>query len=227
MRYHDDPAEVAERFVEAGAEFLHVVDLDGAFGEPARRDVLLAVIAAAARTLPVQVGGGLRDLESLERVFEAGATRAIVGTRALTEPEFLVAAAERVGGDRLALAVDVDGEGHVRIRGWEGLSPLSLEEAFALAARANVPRVVVTGTSRDGTLEGPDLGLLARALSQSGGLAVVAAGGIGEVSHVRDLVGLRDAESGRRLEAAVVGRALYEGTLTLAEALAAAGDLQA
>lgn len=203
-----DPLEAARRFVTEGAAVLHLVDLDAAFGEPPATGLLHAVVEAAGE-VPVQVGGGLRTLEALETALEAGAARTVVGTAAL-DPEFL-ARAVRLAGDRLVVAIDAR-DGVVAVAGWTESSGVTAVELARRCAAAGVTRLLVTNTRRDGSLEGPDLELLAETMDASG-LPVLAAGGIASLDDLRRL-----RELG--CEGAVVGSALWLGRFSLAAALA-------
>ncbi|MBI4606712.1 MAG: phosphoribosyl-AMP cyclohydrolase [Planctomycetes bacterium] len=217
IRYGDDPVEAARRWAAEGAECLHVIDLGGAFGEPHSRGAILAI--ARVVDLPVQAGGGVRDEATLAELLEGGVARAILGTRAFRDPEFLERAVLRHGAPRIVLALDTDGE-RIKVSGWEESSSLGIEAGLELAARSGVEHLLVTATDRDGTLEGPRLELLERVLA-SARAKVVAAGGIGTLEHVRQVLALASS----RLEGVVVGRALYEGTVSLPEAVALARDL--
>lgn len=203
-----DPVELTRRFVCEGARRLHVVDLDGAFtGRPSPD--LLARIAGATAHVPLQVGGGYRTIDAVVAALAAGADRAIVGTAALS-PAFLRSAARRVG-EHLVVAVDVR-EGRVAVEGWTRASDLRAAELAERCALAGVRRLLVTSTRRDGSLSGPDLDLLGEVLPC--GLPVIAAGGIASLD---DLRALRDLGC----EGAVVGSALWRGSFSLGEALAA------
>ena len=202
-----EPVALAQRLACEGAERLHLVDLDGAFtGVPSL--ALLSAVADAGG-LPLQVGGGYRTLDALDAALAAGADRVMVGTAALSAA-FLREAAARLG-DALVVAVDVR-DGRVAVEGWTRESELTAPELARQCAEAGVSRLLVTATSRDGSLAGPDLDLLAQVLPV--GLPVVAAGGI---SSTADLVALPELGC----EAAVTGSALLAGRFTLAEARAA------
>jgi phosphoribosylformimino-5-aminoimidazole carboxamide ribotide isomerase len=206
-----DPVGLARRFAADGATRLHVVDLDGAFsGAPTVG--LLERLAAVG--LPVQVGGGYRTVSALQLALETGADRVVVGTAA-HEPGFLERALA-VAGNRLVVAIDVK-DGRVATEGWRELADATPDELARRCAAVGVARLLVTNTSRDGSLAGPDVDLLARVVAA--GLRVVAAGG---VATVDDLHAVR--RSG--CEAAVTGSALLAGRFTLQEAAAAlaAGD---
>jgi phosphoribosylformimino-5-aminoimidazole carboxamide ribotide isomerase len=201
-----DPVAAVERFAGEGASYLHVVDLDGAFSGRTTPGLVERVVAAAGG-VPVQVGGGLRDEPAIEAALAAGAARAIVGTAALAGSS-LSLLAERFG-EQLIVAVDAR-NGKVVAEGWAAESELTAAELARQCADAGVRRLLVTSTSRDGSLAGPDLGLLAEV--SEAGLPVLAAGGIASLD---DLDRLRDLGC----EGAVVGSALWSGRFSLAEAL--------
>jgi phosphoribosylformimino-5-aminoimidazole carboxamide ribotide isomerase len=202
-----DPIELARRFAAEGAKRLHLVDLDGAFsGKPS---LALVERVATAGGLPLQVGGGYRTTDAIAAALEAGATRVMAGTAALS-PAFLAEAAPRFG-DGLIVAIDVR-DGKVSVDGWTRASELTAAELAGRCAEARVARLLVTAASRDGSLAGPDLDLLGQVLPC--GIPVIAAGGIASTA---DLVAVRDLGC----EAAVAGSALLRGAFTLDEALAA------
>ena len=205
-----DPVALVERFVEAGARLIHVVDLDGARSGCLRPELVrrLAEVASPAR---VQASGGVRSPRDAERLLEAGADRVVVGTAAFAALGALERFAATLGSS-LVVAVDVRA-GHVVTGGWSHETPLTAEEAAERCAAAGVSRLLCTAVDRDGTLEGPDLDLLARVRERSG-LPVLAAGGI---SSRADLAAVEKAGC----EGAVVGRALLEGRLPLSVLVAA------
>jgi len=219
--YSDDPVAQACALVQEGATRLHVVDLDGAReGRPVHLSVLARLVQAAG--VPVQFGGGLRSLDSLEQALQAGASCVLVGTRAL-EGDLMARALERFGPERVWAAVDVR-DGYVAVAGWQQLQPVRPQEAAVRLAGLGVRRALVTDAGRDGLLAGPNVALALEVASC--GLEVLLAGGVASAQDVRAVatVALRQSpEGGRgRLRGLVVGRALYEGRLTLAEAMAAA-----
>lgn len=214
--YDPDPAEAARRWVDGGAEILHVVDLDGAKqGEP----VNLAAIERIAEAVPVpiQVGGGIRDLEAVKALDQAGAARLVIGTAALRDPEFLAAAIE-LNPERVVVGVDARG-GKVSVAGWTETSDLDAADAVVDLAGRGVRRFLFTPIEVDGTLEGPNLPELARvaAACAKSGTQVIASGGVGTLEHLRELRSAAPVE----VEGVIVGRALYERRFTVAEALAA------
>ncbi len=202
-----DPVELARRYAADGAARLHVVDLDGAFDGAPSLGLLEAIASAVG--LPIQVGGGYRSSATIEAALAAGADRVMVGTAAL-EPGFLQEAAERFA-DALVVAVDVR-EGRVAVEGWTSSTDVTALELAARCASSGARRLLVTSTTRDGSLAGPDIALLSEILPV--GLPVIAAGG---VASLDDLRALRDLGC----EAAIAGSALLAGRFTLPEALAA------
>ena len=199
-----DPLALVESYREAGAELVHVVDLDGARSGRIRPEVVrrTSLTAAPAR---VQASGGVRSPDDAERLLDAGAARVVVGTAAFADEDALDRYANALG-ERLVVAVDVR-DGRVAVGGWTETTTVTVEEAIDRCKRACVGRLLCTAIDRDGTLEGPDLGLLEEVCARSA-LRVLAAGGI---RTVEDL----DAVARTGCEGAVVGRALLEGTLPL------------
>lgn len=211
--YGDDPVAQALAFEAEGAAWIHVVDLDAArTGEPVNRAVVAAI--AAAVSVPVQTGGGVRDEAAAEALIDAGVARVVLGTAALEQPELV-----RRLAPRFPVAVGLDARGReVAVRGWEQGSGRDLLDVAAEFADAGVAALVVTEIGRDGTLEGPDLEGLAAVLGATG-IDVIASGGVGALDDLRALDRLSVGE--RRLAGAIVGRALYEGAFTLTDALGA------
>jgi phosphoribosylformimino-5-aminoimidazole carboxamide ribotide isomerase len=197
-----DPVELARRFAAARPPWLHVVDLKGARSGGARPG-RVAEIAAAVAPVPVQAAGGVRSPAAALAFVEAGAARVVVGTAAFSGPGALTAYVEALGG-RLVVAVDVRA-GRVAVAGWEHSSGLGVDEAVARCVEAGAARLLCTSIERDGTLTGPDLGLLSRVRERSG-LPVLAAGGVRSQEDINTLAGIG-------LEGAVVGRALLEDRL--------------
>jgi phosphoribosylformimino-5-aminoimidazole carboxamide ribotide isomerase len=211
--YADDPLEAARSFVEAGARFLHVVDLDGAReGEP----VNLHHVERIARELevPVELGGGLRSIASIRRALKAGAARVVLGTAAFTDPDLLD---EALGAftARILVGVDVRG-GRVSVSGWTRETQTRGEDAIRLMQQRGVTRFVYTNVDRDGMLEGPDLDELRRVGEAVRGRFLYS-GGIGSLEDLRALRELRLVN----LAGVISGKALYEGRFGVAEGQAA------
>ncbi|MSV88957.1 MAG: 1-(5-phosphoribosyl)-5-[(5-phosphoribosylamino)methylideneamino]imidazole-4-carboxamide isomerase, partial [Actinobacteria bacterium] len=211
--YGDDPVSQALAFVAAGAPWVHVVDLDAArTGEPLNRSVIAAI--AAAISVPLQVGGGVRDERSAKALFDAGVTRVVIGTAALEDPAFVRRLAAR---HRVAVGLDTKGR-EVAVRGWVDGSGRDVIDVAAEFVDDGVEALVITQIARDGTLEGPDLEGLAEMLEASP-IPVVASGGVGTLAHISSLVGLHVGT--RQLSGVIVGRALYEREFTIEAAIAA------
>ncbi len=215
--FDDDPVVAARRWQEAGAEWLHVVDLNGALaGQPKHLAIVRAI--AEATGLPMQVGGGLRAEADVAAAFEAGAARVILGTAAAREPDVLAACLAR-WGDRIAVSVDSRG-GKVTVAGWlEMISETALDFARR-ATEAGVRTLIMTNVERDGTLAGTDTAGLTHLRATLPEAALIAAGGIATLDDIRWL-----ARAG--MAGAVLGRALYTGALDLAEALRVARETPA
>jgi phosphoribosylformimino-5-aminoimidazole carboxamide ribotide isomerase len=214
--YDADPADAARRWADGGATIIHVVDLDGArAGAPVNIDVVERI--AAAVSVPVQVGGGLRDRADVEAAFAAGATRAVIGTAAQRDPDLAAALAEAYG-DRIVASVDAR-SGRVAVAGWEEATTTTVEDAIALLGPRGIRRFVYTPVEVDGTLEGPGLDRLDGVLSSctAVGASLIYSGGVGSLGDLERIRGAATAA----LEGVIVGRALYERRFTVDEALAA------
>lgn len=211
--YDADPVDAAKRWAGEGAEFLHVVDLDGAkAGEPRNLGAIERI--AAAVPCPIQVGGGLRDADSVAAVLDAGAERVVIGTAALRSPEFLAATIE---AHAARVVVSVDGRGgRVALEGWTEAGKEGVVETVAALGERGVQRFLCTAIEVDGTMEGPAVGQLAE-IAAATEARVIASGGVGELVHLEALA--RDAAP--NIEGAIVGRALYERRFTVAEGIAA------
>jgi phosphoribosylformimino-5-aminoimidazole carboxamide ribotide isomerase len=202
--YSDDPTEVACRWKAAGARRLHVVDLDGArAGEPMQLEIVRAI---ASLGLPVQLGGGLRRLEHIEAALDAGVDRVILGTAAIENPELVRDSVSAFGSERMVLGVDAR-EGYVAVRGWEHVSTVPAVEVVEDALNNGIERVVYTDIDRDGTLTSPNFEETSRVAAL--GPAVIASGGVARMDDLWHLSRIRN------VEAAIVGRALYDGTIEI------------
>ncbi len=215
--YSDNPVAMAILWQSQGAEMLHVVDLDGAFaGAPKNLDVIREILKAV--DIPVQVGGGIRNMKSVELLLETGAARVILGTAAILEPQLVAGACDRYGE---AVLVGIDGRsGRVAIEGWGVTVDKGTIELAREMKELGVKRVVFTDIRRDGTLKGPNVGAIGE-LARDTGLMVVASGGVSTADDLRALKKLEPFG----VDSVIMGKALYAGTVTLSEALAiAAGD---
>ncbi len=214
---YGSPLEAAQTWIDAGAEWIHLVDLDAAFGRGDNRALIREVVAASS-SVKIELSGGIRDDASLESALQAGATRVNLGTAALENPEWT----ERViakFGDAIAVGLDVRGD-VLAARGWtkEGGN---LWEVLDRLEQAGCARYVVTDVTKDGTLRGPNIELLAQVLEKTE-RPVVASGGISSLQDIADLKELVPLG----LEGAILGKSLYAGKFTLEEALAIAGSAQ-
>lgn len=211
---YGDPAEAAANWAAQGATWIHLVDLDAAFGRGSNHELLARIV----RDVPVRVEltGGIRDDASLQRALDAGAARVNIGTAALENPEWTANVIERFG-DRVAVGLDVRGD-VLAGRGWTSEGG-NLWEVLAQLEQAGCSRYVVTDVTKDGTLTGPNTELLAR-VAREAKAPVVASGGI---SCLEDLAALRELVAAG-VDSAIVGKALYEGAFTLGEAIEIAGE---
>jgi phosphoribosylformimino-5-aminoimidazole carboxamide ribotide isomerase len=210
--FSEDPVAVATQWKTLGAERLHVVDLDGAFAGAPRQTTLVAKIVAAVAPVPVEVGGGLRDISAVEAVLEAGARWAVVGTRAALDHAFLRDVC-RAFADRIIVAVDARG-GNVAVKGWTEVIEDTVTDVGRRAQQAGAAALLYTDVSRDGMEQGPnveDTAALARAIP----MPILASGGVAQVADIARLAAVPG------IAGVVVGRALYSGAVTLPAAMAA------
>jgi phosphoribosylformimino-5-aminoimidazole carboxamide ribotide isomerase len=210
--YRDDPLEQAEEFVSQGATWIHVVDLDRAFGTGDNVAAITGIAHRVGARVRLQVGGGLRSLPAIEAILDLGVRRAVLGTAAIDDPSLVREAVSRFGADRFAAGLDTRA-GMVATRGWVHTTPFSAGEACHRLVEEGIQTVIYTDVARDGMLTGPDIAgavQLART-----GAAVIASGGVGQLADIREV-------AGAGLAGVIVGRALYEGRFTLGEALEAA-----
>lgn len=206
------PVEMARRWAAAGAEWLHVVDLDGAFEGIPRNHAPIAEIAAAVPQLKVQVGGGMRSMAALESVFAAGVRRAVLGTSAVTDSHFVKEALSR-WGDRIAIGIDAR-DGIARVSGWTEDSKIGAVDLARRLESEGARLVIYTDISRDGVLVGPNIPSL-RQMIDGTTLHVIASGGVSKIDDVRALSEMKD----ERLDGVIIGKALYEGLVKLEDAL--------
>lgn len=212
-RYFEDPAEPAKAFSDAGSGWIHVVDLDGAFGGEPKN--LAALERIAATGLKVEFGGGLRTAENVRAVLDAGATRAIVGTKAAHDDAFVAELVARFGGEKIAVGIDAK-NGFVAVKGWVDVTMRRATELAGTAARLGVGAIIYTDIATDGMLKGPNFTALEEML-QSTSADVIASGG---VSRREDVVRLRGlAETYANLDGAIVGKAIYEKRVDLRDLL--------
>jgi phosphoribosylformimino-5-aminoimidazole carboxamide ribotide isomerase len=210
--FNRDPAAQALAFVAKGFEYLHVVDLDGAFaGKPMNAGAVERILATV--NIPVQLGGGIRDMATVEAWLSKGVRRVIVGTAAVRDPAFVKAAAQRYPG-RIAVGLDAR-DGKVAVAGWAETSELAAADVARRFADAGVTAIIYTDISRDGLLKGLNLDATI-ALAERVAIPVIASGGLASIDDVKALLQPR----ARKLAGAIAGRALYDGRLDPAQALA-------
>ena len=209
--YSDDPVSVAKDFAAAGASHIHLVDLEGAkIGKPANLDTIRAIVETTG--LFAEVGGGIRDMETVDSYLAIGVSRVILGTAAVKEPDFLKAALQKYG-EKIAVGVDLK-DGYVAIKGWTETSDLKAEEFFGKMQALGVKTIICTDISRDGAMKGTNRALY-RALSEKFDIDLIASGG---VSSMEDVMALADM----KLHGAIIGKAYYIGAIDLKQAVEAA-----
>lgn len=211
--YGDDPVAVAKEFVEAGAEALHLVDLDAAFRDGNNRALVKKIVAAV--DIPVQIGGGVRENHHVDELLEYGARYVIIGSAAVNNPEWIAELVKK-HGDKIIVGLDAK-HGEVRTHGWVEGSGVQVADLAAKMAGLGVKRIIYTDISRDGMLGGPDIDGAAD-LARKTGLEVVISGG---VSHAEDIQ--KSAATGEeKVVGVIVGKAIYEGHVTVKDAVDAA-----
>ena len=211
--YNDDPVEQARKFEAQGATWIHVVDLDGArTGVP--ENIALVERIVRETSLSVEIGGGIRTLETLERLADIGAARMVLGTALVNDPELACAAVERVGGDRLTAGIDAKG-GEVAVSGWIEGSGVAACDLAREMGKAGFRHIVYTDIARDGMQTGLDVQAYVQ-MAEAFGHPVIASGGVASVADIERLAPVASS-----IEGVITGRAVYEGTLTVEEGVAA------
>ncbi|NLI69620.1 MAG: 1-(5-phosphoribosyl)-5-[(5-phosphoribosylamino)methylideneamino]imidazole-4-carboxamide isomerase [Firmicutes bacterium] len=211
--YSDDPVNVALEWEKLGARYLHIIDLDGAFSGQTANARAIERVAARVK-VPFQLGGGIRNRKAVEDAFELGVTRVIVGTMAISNPELLKELLENYG-ERIVVGIDAR-EGKVAVRGWQEDTRVDALELARKMEEYGVREIIYTDINRDGALMGPNLEAVEKMASATS-LSIIVAGG---VTRVADLVALKELQEGK-IKGAIIGKALYDGQLTLADAFAA------
>ena len=209
--YSDDPVSVAKDFAAAGASHIHLVDLEGAKpGRPANLDSIRAIVETTG--LFAEVGGGIREMETVDSYLAIGVSRVILGTAAVKEPDFLKAALQKYG-EKIAVGVDLK-DGYVAIKGWTETSDLKAEEFFGKMQALGVKTIICTDISRDGAMKGANRALY-RELSAKFDIDLIASGGVSSMEDVTALAAMR-------LHGAIIGKAYYIGAVDLKKAVEAA-----
>lgn len=213
--YSNDPAQIAASFEEQGAEFLHVVDLDGAFtGSPSNAEAIKKI--ADTIKIPFQVGGGLRSFDDVKRVLDLGASRVIIGTSAVKNQQLAGQLLQYYGPEQIILGIDAR-DGMVAVEGWVETSALTAVDFGRDMKELGIDTCVFTDISRDGLLTGPNL-TSTREMAEKTGLKIIASGGVAGVKNITDLKALEDLG----VVGVIIGKALYEGKMNLTQALAEA-----
>ena len=216
--YDGDAVAIALSYQHAGARMLHIVDLDGAFSDPnsRNRQVLREILLRIS--IPVQFGGGLRNIKIIEEVLELGVTRAVLGTLAVESPDALALALQSFGAERIAVGIDAR-DGQAMTRGWEKEGKLSAVELAQRVAALGVERIVYTDVARDGMLGGLNIEQTCVVASESG-LMVTASGGVSSLEDLKQLRQAVEETESCGIDSVIIGKALYEERFTLKEALA-------
>lgn len=209
--FSDDPVAMARQWFDAGARRLHLVDLDGAFAGAPRHAQVVTAIREAMPSLPLEVGGGIRNHETIDAYLDVGVSWAIIGTQAARDPGFVQEACERHPG-RIIVGLDAR-DGWVAVEGWAEASGIEAVKLARRFARSGVAAIIYTDIGRDGMLGGVNVDATAR-IAREAGVPVIASGGMRNLDDVRRLAGA----AGSGIEGAIIGRALYEGEIDLAEA---------
>lgn len=210
--YNENPAEQAKAFEEKGAELIHVVDLDGAFeGRPMNLDSIKAILGAVK--IPIEVGGGIRTMETIELLLNAGVSRVILGTAALEVPGLLVLACKKYPG-RVVAGIDAK-DGKVAVRGWGDVSNVTALELAKKMEDAGVRAIIYTDISRDGMLTGHNFEATT-ALAKAVSTPIIASGGVKDLEDIKSLLAVQDLG----IEGVITGKAIYQGTMVLEEAIA-------
>lgn len=211
--YSDDPLGFARRWEEEGGNCLHVVDLNAAFtGEP--RNIEMVKRLVRTLNIPVQVGGGIRSLEAATTFIKAGVARVVLGTGAVDSPIFLENLVNRFGGDRIAVSVDAR-DGHVAVRGWTEVTSINVLDFIRMVEKLGVGTIIFTDIATDGTLIGPNFPVLEKILDKTH-CNIISSGGVATLEHIKQLASMP------RLYGLIIGRALFDGTIDLEEAVALA-----
>ena len=212
--YNENPVEVAREFAAAGAEMIHVVDLDGAFRESDSPNRAVAKEIIEAVDVPIEFGGGIRSTEDIRQLCDAGVARVVVGTIAAESPDALQKFVDDFGS-RICVGIDAR-DGRVMTRGWETVTPIHATDLARSVAECGVERIIYTDIARDGALVGPNIQQTI-AVAEAANVHVTASGGVSNLDDIKRLRDVGDA----RVDSVIVGKALYEGKIKLEEAIRA------
>src|ERR1700677_192871 len=217
--YGDDPVKVAKGFEQAGAKYIHMVDLDGAFtGELANLHLVAAV--AKASPLFIELGGGMRNEAAIEKALAVGVGRVVIGTRACESLEFLKTVVEKFGAEKIAVGIDAK-DGIVSTKGWTAPSKWTAPDLGRAVQDQGVRTIIYTDIATDGMFTGPNLAALGELMATVPQAKIIASGGVATLEHVQALRAL-----GGQISGVIIGKALYDGKLELADALRASGEIK-
>jgi phosphoribosylformimino-5-aminoimidazole carboxamide ribotide isomerase len=209
--YSDDPISVAKRWESEGAEFLHLVDLDGAVnGMPKNKEIIGNIIKSVK--IPVEVGGGIRNIESIKEYISIGANRVVIGTVACENPEFVHEAC-KIFPDKIMVGIDAK-NGNVAVRGWEDVTETSASQLAKRFEGMGVSGIIYTDISRDGTLSGPNIEAI-KSFTSAINIPVIASGGVSNINDIKNIMKLKK----HGVTGVIVGKAIYSGTVNLREAI--------
>lgn len=210
--YSNDPAEMAEKWEGLGAKFLHLVDLDGAFaGKPQNLEAVKAILKVL--TIPAELGGGIRDMDTISAYLDLGINRVILGTAAVSNPKLIEEACRKFGGEHIVLGVDAR-DGMVAVEGWDATATVNAVDLAKQMKDLGVQRIIYTDIKRDGTLKGPNLDAT-KEIAVKTGLKVIASGGVACLDDIKAVKKLEPFG----VDSVISGKALYDGRLDLREAL--------
>jgi phosphoribosylformimino-5-aminoimidazole carboxamide ribotide isomerase len=209
--YSNDPGAIAKRWESFGAELIHIVDLDGAFtGNQANLSAIKKIRESVE--IPLQVGGGIRNIESITRLFSLGIERVILGTAAIEDPEFVKSSCSKYPG-RVLIGIDAK-DGMVAVKGWKEVTSFNVRDIAGRLAVAGAAGIIYTDIARDGTLSGPNVKAV-KEMVENVSIPVIAAGGVSSIEDIKKLMGIKN------LWGTITGKAIYSGTLDLREAIKA------
>lgn len=213
--YSNHPGDMARSFQDQGAKWLHIVDLDGAFvGQPKNLGAIKKIADSIA--IPFQVGGGLRTADDVRKVLDMGASRVIIGTKAVTSPDFIANLLQEFGPEKIILGIDAH-DGLVKVEGWVTNSAITAIELGRQMKSLGIEMAVFTDISRDGLLQGPNITAI-KEMAAKTQLHIIASGGVSSMNNISDLRAVEELG----VKGAIIGKALYDGKITLFEALQAA-----
>src|ERR1700730_5507659 len=211
--YSDDALAIAKQWEEEGANCLHIVDLNAAFtGEPRNIEIIKRLVHSL--NIPVEVGGGVRSVEIATTFSEAGVSRVVIGTRAVDSPDLLEKLVHQFGGDRVAVSVDAK-DGKVAVKGWTEITAVDALDFIKSIEKLGVRTIIFTDIATDGTLQGPNIGALEKILASTR-CHLISSGGVADIEDIKELASLPN------LYGTIIGKALYDGTVDLGEAVAVA-----